>query len=49
MEILSADRFMPEALPGQAVRQKGADSESEVTESLATKLTREAEVANNQV
>jgi len=49
-EILSAvHRCMPEALPGHAVRQKGADSESEVTESLATKLTREAEAANNQI
>ena len=43
------DRFLPKALPGRASHQKGADSESTATETVAVALTREAEVTNNQV
>ena len=49
-EMLSViDRFMPEALPGRARTQKGAYSESGATENVSTLLTREAEIANNQL
>jgi NAD(P)-dependent dehydrogenase (short-subunit alcohol dehydrogenase family) len=49
-ELLSlVNRFMPQGLPGRPTRQKGADSESEATQTLATQLTREAEAANNQL
>ena len=43
------DRIMPDALPGAAETKKGSESESETTESSATLLTREAEIANNQL
>jgi NAD(P)-dependent dehydrogenase (short-subunit alcohol dehydrogenase family) len=49
-EVLSlVDRFMPEALPRRVEPRKGADSESEMTDNVATRLTREAEIANNQL
>jgi NAD(P)-dependent dehydrogenase (short-subunit alcohol dehydrogenase family) len=43
------DRFMPDALPGAAETKKGFESESEATENPVTLLTREAEIANNQL
>lgn len=43
------DRFMPYALPGAAETKKGFESESEATENPVTLLTREAEIANNQL
>jgi NAD(P)-dependent dehydrogenase (short-subunit alcohol dehydrogenase family) len=49
-ELMSLiDRFMPEALPGHAPTKKGAESESSATENASTFLTREAEIANNQI
>jgi NAD(P)-dependent dehydrogenase (short-subunit alcohol dehydrogenase family) len=49
-ELMSlVDRFLPETLPGRASAQKGADSESSATENVTTYLTREAEIANNQI
>ena len=43
------DRFMPYALPGAAETKNGFESESEATENPVTLLTREAEIANNQL
>lgn len=43
------DRIMPEALPRRTAAQKGSESESKATESPVTLLTREAEIANNQL
>lgn len=43
------DRIMPDALPRTVEAKKGLESESETTESPITLLTREAEIANNQV
>jgi NAD(P)-dependent dehydrogenase (short-subunit alcohol dehydrogenase family) len=43
------DRIMPEALPGATRARKGYESESEATENPVTLLTREAEIANNQL
>ena len=49
-EMLSVvDRLMPDALPGRPQRQKGEESESNLTINVATKLTRAAEVDNNQL
>lgn len=49
-ELLSlVDRFMPEALPRTGEPAKGAESESEATVSTVTLLTRQAEIANNQL
>jgi NAD(P)-dependent dehydrogenase (short-subunit alcohol dehydrogenase family) len=49
-ELLSVvNRFMPAALPGRPVRQKGAASESQITSALLTKLARQAELNNNQL
>jgi NAD(P)-dependent dehydrogenase (short-subunit alcohol dehydrogenase family) len=42
-------RLMPDALPGSAETKKGTESESEATENPVTLLTREAEIANNQL
>jgi hypothetical protein len=36
-------------LPGAAETKKGFESESEATENPVTLLTREAEIANNQL
>jgi len=43
------DRMMPDALPRAAETKKGFESESEKTENPVTLLTREAEIANNQL
>lgn len=43
------DRFMPESVPRVAETKKGSESESDATESPVTLLTREAEIANNQI
>jgi NAD(P)-dependent dehydrogenase (short-subunit alcohol dehydrogenase family) len=43
------DRFMPDALPGSPETKKGFENESEATENPVTLLTREAEIANNQL
>jgi hypothetical protein len=49
-ELMSlVDRLTPEALPGRTSTQKGADSESSATDNVSTFLTREAEIANNQI
>jgi hypothetical protein len=49
-ELMSlVDRFMPEALPKPAETKKGFESESDATENPLTLLTREAEIANNQL
>jgi hypothetical protein len=42
-------RLMPDALPGSAETKKGSESDSEATEIPVTLLTREAEIANNQL
>ena len=47
--LAMVDRMLPEALPGRPQRQKGVESESTLTVNVATKLTREAEVDNNQL
>ena len=50
VEALSlVNRLMPRAVSGHPVRRKGAESESPVTNTIATKLTRDAELANNQL
>jgi short-subunit dehydrogenase len=49
-ELLSlVDRMMPEALPRAAEMEQGSDRESEATKNPVTFLSREAEIANNQV
>jgi NAD(P)-dependent dehydrogenase (short-subunit alcohol dehydrogenase family) len=49
-ELLSlVDRVLPEALPRAVEMTKGSDSESEATKNPVTFLTREAEIANNQI
>ncbi len=49
-EALSlVNRLMPRAVSGHPVRRKGSESESPVTKTIATKLTRDAEIANNQL
>jgi NAD(P)-dependent dehydrogenase (short-subunit alcohol dehydrogenase family) len=49
-ELMSAvNHFLPEALPGRTFKQKGRDSESKATRNMLLKLTREAEIANNQL
>jgi len=48
-ELLSlVDRLMPEAFP-RSETKKGSESESDATESPVMFLTRDAEIANNQV
>jgi short-subunit dehydrogenase len=48
-ELLSVvNRYLPEALPGYTAHQKGSQSESPITESVLTKFTKDAELANNQ-
>ena len=43
------DKYMlPSPVPGKPELQKGSESESEVTQSALTQLTRDAETANNQ-
>jgi short-subunit dehydrogenase len=43
------DRFMPDALPRASETKKGFESESDATQNPVTLLTREAEIANNQL
>jgi NAD(P)-dependent dehydrogenase (short-subunit alcohol dehydrogenase family) len=43
------DRIMPDALPRASETKKGFESESEATKNPVTLLTREAEIANNQL
>jgi short-subunit dehydrogenase len=43
------NHFMPDALPGRPARKKGAQGESQVTESAATVPMRKAASANNQL
>jgi NAD(P)-dependent dehydrogenase (short-subunit alcohol dehydrogenase family) len=49
-ELLSViNRYMPESLPGLPPPQKGWQSQSPISESFLTKLTKDAEIANNEV
>jgi NAD(P)-dependent dehydrogenase (short-subunit alcohol dehydrogenase family) len=49
-ELLTlVERMMPDALPRQTEAKKGSESESEVTDNPITSLTRNAEIANNQI
>ncbi|MBV9886753.1 MAG: SDR family oxidoreductase [Acidobacteria bacterium] len=49
-ELLSlVDQMLPDALPRMAETKKGSESESEATANPVTLLTREAEIANNQL
>lgn len=43
------DRIMPDALPRSSETKKGFESESEATVNPVTALTREAEIADNQL